>query len=176
MAATKLTGLTHTKAVLSDLSKLIAKAGNLYVAGGEIEAAQVPADNTELEALIADSTGVFQPVGKGSESIGKFSAKPTTVPTDFHTLITGYTVDGNFENLTFTPEVLAWMDSDESRGILTFMWISRDKKTFVLFKGVSLVPELDGDLKGSAPFKSNFAFNRNCDKLSEVLELGVLTA
>lgn len=163
----------------TDVTSVFAMPCNIYVAKGEFNTTDIPTTKALNIALYSGSTCSFKPLGMMDQNIGKIGWAQGSYNTDFYTVPTTYTVNAQISSLRMYPDMVNWLDSDDSKGLVSVLFVpAKDYlvgKYFLAMSGTTLMSEGNINLNGDKSVIT-MKLTKKDDKLTDIIKYSVLTS
>lgn len=163
----------------SEVQAVFRKKCRVYFALGAIDDTDMPTNKATTLALYVGASKKFLPMGILDEDHGKIEAKQMSYNADYHLLGGPHEIDMELNSMRFDPGMMAYFDSAEGRGIMSFMFVPDGDvigETLLVVNGTTITRDTNVPTSGKDASKTIFRAKTKAEVLSQKIIYKIFTS
>ena len=173
MALTQPTLTTLTN--IGGKDRILAEKLDVFYSAGAISSAQVPVLQSDLLALVDDSgSELFVPFGRLAEEAGSITTEPVKISIHKQEITVRDIVNMQLNSVEMTKDMLDYIESDQGKGELSFLFIPASQvksgtvSTYILVSGIHINKAISLNVNGDISV-INITAKAETDDLTDTL-------
>jgi hypothetical protein len=148
----------------------------VYIAEGKFDDTEMPNTITALKALYTGSLAPFVPFGRMEANGSQIEWEEQSIAIDFGEIPTGVEVNGELKGITFSKEMLSFVD-EKGLNEYSFLFVPDGKENiFAAVSGVNIKSKGKMNVVGDGLSGISWLLNRKGNNISDIVLFDELSA